>query len=120
MHWAAMTTPSIQYNLYSPLRFLVFIPILSSHFYVLSNLVYPSGFQLLQRNLQSSLFYTSCFLAFLPIFPSHFYVLSNSVYPSGYGSSFWSFPSIFVCSIFLGIFSSLIRITCPNYLNLLF
>ena len=30
------------------------------------------------------------------------------------------FPSIFVCSIFLGILSSPISITCPNHLNLLF
>ena len=63
---------------------------------------------------------TSCFLVFLPNFPPLISIFFLIWYfhlvlclPLGH------FPSIFVCSIFLNILSSLICITCPNHLNLL-
>ena len=60
------------------------------------------------------------FLYFFPIFPSQFYILSKFVYPFGSRSSSWSFSLYFVCSIFLGILSSPIHITCPNHQSALF
>ena len=77
--------------------------------------------RLLERNLQLSLF--SHFL--FSCIPSQLFSLISIYF------LIWSinlvlglplvwFPSIFVCSIFLSILSSLILITCPNYLNALF
>ena len=61
------------------------------------------------------------FLYFFPIFPSHFYIISNFVYSSGFGFSSWSFSlHFFVCSIFIGILSSLIHIICSYHLNCYF
>ena len=60
------------------------------------------------------------FLYFFPIFPSHFYILSDLIYPSGSSLLLGRFPSIFVCSIILGIFPSPTPIRFPNYLNLIF
>ena len=56
-----------------------------------------------------SIFPLPVFLHYFPIFPSHLYILSNLVYPSGFGSFSLFFPSIFVCSIFLSILSSLLE-----------
>ena len=72
---------------------------------------------LLQRALQPSLishFLSSCIsFQFSPLISTSFLIWSIHLVLG------W-FLSIFVCSIFLGSLSSLIRIICPNHLNFFF
>ena len=60
------------------------------------------------------------FLYFCPIFPTHFNIFSIWSIHLIVGLPLGHFPSIFVYSISLDILSSLICITCPERLNLLF
>ena len=73
------------------------------------------------RQISSHLYSpTSYFLVFLPNFLLSFLsfvIWSIHVF---LGLPLGPFPSIFVCSIFIRIFSSVICITFPNHLNLLF
>ena len=60
-------------------------------------------------------------LYFFSIFPSLFsYMHLNWSIHLVLDHPLGCFPLILVCSIFLGILSSVIRITCPNHLYLLF
>jgi hypothetical protein len=77
--------------------------------------------RLLQRNLQLSLFSSllfSCMSSQLsPLISISFIILPIYL---ALGLSLSSFPPFLCVAFYLGIFSSLICITCPNHLNLLF
>ena len=68
------------------------------------------GLTITEKSPAVSILPLPVFSYFSPIFLSHFYILSNLVYPSGLGS----FSLNFLCSIFLGVFSSLLYV-CVSY-----
>ena len=78
-----------------------------SFFIFFSNLQYVAG---------SKKFPVS--LNVFPIFLSHFDILSNMIYPYVSGSSSWSYSLYLYVQHFLGILSSLIRLSCPNHFKI--